>query len=102
MAELHPAFLDSASVTGPMSDARHWETLYLDTRLLAANHIIELSWRERKTRWTRHDLVRVLIDVLQELVTTPIGQIPHDEVKEVLRHVYLGAWDVIPADYRDF
>lgn len=102
MAELHSAILDSASVTGPMSDARHWETLYLDARLRAANHIIEMSWREQKTWWTRHDLVRVLIDVLHELVTTPIDQIPHDEVKEFLRQVYLGAWDVVPAAYRDF
>lgn len=102
MPDLAWAALEAMSVNGTTSDTPNWNALALDVRLRAANHIVELSWRERKIWWTRQDIVCVFVDVLHELVAVPIDQLPLGDVKELLRHVYLGASDVIPPEFRDF
>ena len=94
--------LNSLSITDVISDVPNWDSLALDVRLKAANHIVEMSWRDRKTWWTREDIAHVFFDVLHEMVDQPIEHIPLDDIKELLRQVYLGAWDVIPSEYRDF
>ncbi len=102
MTELEIGLASSMCLDGSESEEAHWESLYLDARLRAGNHIIELSWQERKTLWNRNDIARVFVDVVHELVDVPIDEIPINEVKELLRQVHLGAWDVLPPEFRDF
>lgn len=102
MSEVSWPELHSLSVSDVISDVPNWSALALDVRLKAANHIVELSWRERKAWWTREDISQVFATVMQEMINQPIDHIPLEDAKELLRQVYLGAWDVIPPEFRDF
>ena len=78
------------------------EVSSLDLRLMIANRIVERSWREHKTDWTRQDVGMLLLEALPKLCRNLQSRQSLLALKRMLVHAYLGACDAIPEEHRDF
>lgn len=74
-----------------------------DFRLLFANRIVERSWEEHRTIWTREDVGLLLMEVLEEEFGFDWSDSQAvDQFKELLVMAYVAAGDVLPAHQRTF
>ncbi len=73
-----------------------------DLRLQLANRIVDISWKQRKQRWSREEIADLLFEVLYDQNFDWDRPMLLDDLKAHLATAYAAAHDVLPIEQRDF